>query len=312
MAFTLVKETFKQAFQDSNQGQVGKRVYFVVSDTKILNNDEVVAAAGIPLKGSSWSISRLGLVVVRRRVIELDNGKLMFNVEVDYETPTGTGTSGSDDEDPLARPWDIQTATEKIEINIDRTKLDVIGSSLGDIELGLDKSIVNAASDPIEVRGYRYRTILTLSKNYSAFTDIDPAFTTLKELKQYEATLNDATISIGGISGTNWEHLVDEINAVNARENEVDYIRVTYRVIWDPDTHIRILLNAGLNKLEGTNRVPITNKGVPVKRPVMLDAAGQPIAATDPSVAVASGTYVAAGIHREGDLSILGLPTTFN
>lgn len=320
MAFTAVKQTFEQTFSDTTNGKSGLRRYMVTSDTKITDNDEVLGASAggesIPAIRDSWSVSEAEVKVVRRRVTELDNGKTFFLVEVEYETPTGTGVDGSDDPDPTARPWEVTSGTLKNEINIEKTKLDVTGSGLGDIELGLNKSIVNAASDPIEVKGYERTTVLNLSKNYSAFDDIDVSIVTLEDLKLYEGTLNDAVISIASISGSKWTFLIDEINVSSNQENGIDYIRVNYRIIYNPETHVKVLLNAGLNKLIDSGgakiRTPILNKGVPVKKPALLDVNGNPIAATDPATAVATGTYVAAGVNADDDFSLLGLPTTFN
>lgn len=321
MAWTLVKETFKQEFSDNINGRAGTRIYIVFSDTKILDNDAVLDADdgsnSIPAIGDAWSVSKAGLTVSRRRVKELDDGKLCFNVIVDYETPSGQGVSGSDDPDPTARPWEVSTGTNKTEINAETTLVSTIGSGLGDILLDTGKSIVNAASDPIEAKETERTTILNLSKNYADFTDIHASITNLADLKAFEGLMNDGTVTIAGINDTKWTFLLDEINAVSGRENEIDFIRVTYRIIHNRNTHIKILLNAGLNKLVddgagGKLRVPIMNKGVPVKKPAMLDVSGSPIAATDPAVAVATGTYVAAGTLDEVDYSTLGLPTTFN
>jgi len=251
MAWTAVNETFKQDYADSKEGQKGTRIYLCVSDTKITDNDAVLAAndgvTSIPSIGSSWSVGKSGLEVNRRRVKELDNGKTFFQVQVDYETPSGTGTSGSDDEDPTARPWEIATSTLKTEVNIEKTKLSAIGSGVGDIELGADKSIVNAASDPLEVRGHKRQTVFNLSKNFADFTSIHASISSLAVLKTYEGKLNSAAVTIADIAGQKWEFLIDEINVTNARENETDYIRVNFKVIHDGDTFIEEILNAGLN-----------------------------------------------------------------
>lgn len=319
MAWTLVKETFKQTWEDNINGKRGIRIFYVVSDTKILDNDDVLNAddgtTAIPSLQDSWSLTQIGVTVSDRRVKELDNGKLLFNVEVEYQTPAGTGTSGSDNPNPLTRPWEISTTTFKEERNIEKTLLDVSASGLADINLAAGVSIVNAASDPLEVRGVKRKTIITLTKNYADFSSIDASITDLKDLKAYEGKLNDLATTIADITGLTWTWLIDEINVVNARENETDYIRVTYKVIYDEETHVEILLNAGFNKIvdDGGTKVRkvINVQGKAAKQVQLLDVNGEVVAPGVPP-AVATGTYVAAGINEDIDFGALNLPLTFN
>lgn len=322
MAWTLVKETFKQQWQDNISGKRGVRIFYAVSDTKILDNDDVLLAddgtTAIPALTTAWSVTQSGVTVTDRRVKEIDNGKLLFNVEVEYSTPTGTGTSGSDDPDPTARPWDISTGTFKEERNIDKTLISTVGFTGADINLGDDVSIVNAASEPLEVRGFTRNTILNLSKNYTSIASIGGSISDIEDLKAYEGTLNNSAVTIAGIvDSEKWHFLIDEVNVANARENEIDFVRVTYRIIHNRDTHIEVLLNAGFSKLVddgGTKKRVIIKdeKKQPKKTASLLDINGAPVDATDPSIAVATGTYISAGINYQLDHNDLNLPTTFN
>jgi len=171
---------------------------------------------------------------------------------------------------------------------------------------------VNSAQAPIPAKDARLLTRLTLVKNYSTWTSIHASITDYSDLRAYENKINSASVTITDVAGAKWAWLIESIPCVNAYESGTAFVRVTYNILYDPDTHARNFLNAGTVELKPgppKTQEAIQFKGKPITKPIPLDKDG---AKFDPNTFTPSdASYTWAILKEEVSFANLGLPTAF-
>jgi len=301
MAWTSVKEHYRdRTAQDYQGGKTATRVYICVNSDIVTDITDCWTAddgsVAIPIKGASWP--GIAAMRVRRiRVRLIGKSRKVFDVHVIYDTKATAYA------DPTNIDWEIGWGTQTRERAIHETIIDVSSLTGGFvIGAGSGAAIQNTAEDRFDppIKEKKYLDLVTLVKNKSS--------STISTLNAYKGKINSVQITIAGQVCAIWTALIVDINVQKVLDDDGDYYKETYKVLYDVDTHIRQLLNVGFNQLDvGSDptskvRIYLDTDGNDTEDPQKLDAAGQ---MTD------STYFIYFGTLDQVAFAGLSLPTTF-
>ena len=204
--------------------------------------------------------------------------RVHWRAEVSYVRKPGGDQSvqgGSND------PWDMPA---QVSYSIQKEQIALRSSyQTGDVRGAPTKPVVNSAGDPyndpamIDVA----HLVIRIQRN-----EMNGNFNP-NTLANYVDTLNDTTITIGGVTLTTHQGRIVNIAPTPAYTQDGEmYWQVTYEILVDRDNstdpHSFMILDQGFHKLSGTSKIDILdNNGVAVKVAQKLDGAGQPKAFND-------------------------------
>lgn len=212
--------------------------------------------------------------VATKGVSAVSGSRLLFEVTVEYSTGSPTSFTTTDDlGDPLQEPtqinWDIIETERVVTIDINKA------------------AIENSAEDPFDptITETDHRLQVTIVRNEETYN--------AQAASDFMDTTNVAEVSIAGLVAAIGVAKCVQFTAQSAETNGVQYHIVTYRFIFaspgdldelgQPILWKRILLDIGLNKIVGGEKVPITSAAGPrITKPVKLDGAGLPLAVGAP------------------------------
>lgn len=218
---------------------------------------------------------------------EADGSRLVYEVPVEYSTPTGSGVLITDD--PLNRPPEITWSFDVVERAVEKDRD--------------DNDIVNSAGDPFDppITDEEYRLTCTIERNVSFF---DPA--TAYNLIN---TVNDAGVTIAGVSVSAGQALLKDYSATAVYDSTTDYIR-EHIVVQFAATHAREVPNIGwyyIDASDSSKRKHVTDgEGRDDTRPHYIKTTST---AGDDNGQTA--TYLTFNIKAEANWGILNLPAVF-
>jgi hypothetical protein len=210
-----------------------------------------------------------------------------WNITANYEP---VDPQYLDFEDPTAIPIRVRWGGSRLQENVDR-----------DID---DKPVVNSAGDPFMDPLVRDRSLEVLSiQRYEAL--YDPALAAL-----YRDSINDADITILGRVFPARTVRVEKIEADLQWHNTFGpFWILDYEFLIDPRGWRVKVLDRGLNRIDTANAgklIPITNKGVLITVPVLLDGSGQPL--PEPLPSGTDPVFLSFKEYYERDFTVFNFP----
>jgi len=260
-------QTFGRTFTNEKNSQTGTRVWNIWSTVNLDIDDVLTEAAGfLPQIGDSWDTNGpQGLVAVRQTPIEINREQKFYKVQIDYSTDDSYNTNWNIAMASMKKeyvPWGTKTAFGD-PVNVPYFDY---GMYLGPAGYGGDEDkfgypVINRAKDPFEpsIKETRYLTKITLKRVFDKISDMGAAAPSLSidnldDLMGWRGTMNTLRIKIGGLWGNPWEFRVDDVQVVRLPQADGSYdTEVTLIIIHDPQTHAKVVLNAGYNQIiDGT------------------------------------------------------------
>lgn len=307
----ILKEIFGRTYNEEITGDAtGKKVYLVTFDGAIEDMDEVVSTAvtgGLPALGSDYNPSGTsGLIAFRHTPIEIQKENAHYHIEIEYRTSRTFYSS------PTARPWTISIRSLK-EPNVPEQTLANAGAATGlpaNVEpVNINEPIINKAEFPFdpEVVDLKTKVEINLRKNFSDITDLG-TIASIQDLMDRVNTINDdVSITIAGVTGTPLQFLLDDASVTNVEANGELYYEVDLSIVYDPEYHVRKILNAGWmdangNKIKG-------DRGGDISMPWPLDTNGNPIRGVGNRKA--NSIFLGFAVKRATTFADLGLPTSY-
>lgn len=222
----------------------------------------------LPLAYVSFHPFLVGHLCRSVRVRQQDGEPRHWTIEAEYST--APVEDQQQEENPLNRPVKRKWRTNKYRQAIDR-----------DVN---NQAILNSAGDyfdpPVEVD--RSHWTCTVTANVS---DV-PSY-----ILDYEDAVNNASITLGGISVAQYTAKIDEIDISELKiEGEYEYYEFTYTLEMRREKWIPIkILDQGMRFKDGSNRKQIVDNSTParpVSSPRLLNGSGAVLSDPSPSTAV--------------------------
>jgi hypothetical protein len=317
---TTLKETFGRQYTSKITGQnSATKVYCVITNTDYDELTELVIdaiAAGLPALGDAFGVDsgETSLIATEHIPKEIEKELRYYNIEVRYESNQGFFAT------PTERIWQINFSSVLEEYSPYVTRLDTRPTYPAPNRiLGVDASepVLNTAGiafDPYPT-DYRVLTEITLTKNFSSITNIG-SVTDIDDLMGFTNYINADAVTIAGIAGDQYSFWMQSIQAQNVIDNGFNYYSVTFKVVHDPDLHIKKILNAGWEQRHPTDAgktIPMfTNLGANISSPWLLDENGFQIEGATIAARTAKCRFLGLGLKYARDFADLSLPTQFN
>ncbi len=287
-SFDEIHEGREGSTELSQRGIVRELTRVWVAITNSAYDDDTVVLARAPLIGSPhpW---QPGARLKRLKAVNDAKAKRRWTVTGTYTTerdkPGSDGGPGNT-ENPLADPAAIEWDTEGYRQPCAKDRD--------------GKAIVNSAGDPPARFPEKdaSRWVITIEKNVAAVP-------TWVVTGSYKDSVNSAQITIDGVTFAAETVKVSRIHIGRWEcRNDIWYRRLHLTLHTKEETWREYMLDQGLRKKDGTDRVPCTNKdGSPVTHPVMLDGSGGQVA----NPAAASAQFINVDLYSTKDLSALPL-----
>jgi hypothetical protein len=308
MAIDFLCETFGRQFKNDITGaQTGTRVYFVKYDTNYDDLDDVITDAvvgGLPALGDSYSPSASSLVAFEQVPSEMDQEKNYYSIAVNYKSNQISYAS------PTSQDWRISISTIKEQEVLDTTKVNTgliypIGQTKA---VDITKPILNTAGHSFDppVTTSRVKTVISLSKNFAAITDLG-TMADLDDLVGRVDTINNDALTIADVTGTFFQFLLEDVNVVSTILNSETFLAVTLKITFDPQYHVLKVLNAGF--MDANNKEILSDNGQEIQLPWPLDVNGNAIRG-GAAVRQTNSIYLAFGDKASSAFADLGLPTS--
>ena len=315
---TFLKETFGRLYTSAATGESSAtKVYCVITNSDYDELTDLVRdaiTAGLPDLGDAFGADsgETNLVVSAHVPKEIEKELRFFHIEVRYESNQISFSI------PTARIWDITFSSEKFEYTPYRTLSDTraiyaVGNIIG---VDVDKPIWNTAGysfDPPPT-DFRTQVRISLTKNFVSIGSIG-TISDIAELMSYTNCVNDASLTIAGITGVASSFLIEDIQAQNTIADGYSYFAVTFTVLYDEELHTKKVLNHGWMEVVPGNikkRRPITLNGGDISNPMPLDENGFKIQGANAAARANQAIYLGFGLKEVKDFSKLSLPTAFS
>lgn len=221
-------------------------VYRVISDSATELSSAIRVAddgsTAIPSLGDAYS-GNSSAFCSEISPTQQEDSRLHWLVAVTYSTPQSQDDAGGGGgSDPTTFDDRISWGSRVIQVpvEVDRAGL----------------PIVNAAGDKFDPPPVKDKYLLevSISTNQSTYTGI--------ESKNYVGKINDASVAFTGWTAAAGTLLCADIQAQNKYKNNYEYYEVTYVFVYDPDTWVLTLLNAGFNEKTKDRNGNITLKHI--------------------------------------------------
>lgn len=316
-AGSWVCQKFGREYTDEFQRRHAIKTFHVFTGTIPLDDlDLVLNHTGIPILGEYYEPASPYLTCASREVRELGKDNYNFEVVCTYDmTPYFN--------------WGVKITTQGVDTVLERTMAPTVGVGiparfniapakyLGSLPAGAaDEFVLNRAKDPFDppVMTERRQTVITLTNLVQDITDL--GFTNIGELIANVGKVNSERIQIfsipdeTGMGADYWTLLMDDINVDKLQRPDGGCdLAVTMRIIYDPQAHCPVVLNAGYNELVNNKRRKCYDGGqVEVSAPVCLDKDGLKI---DPASLPGAATYIVFPDHETVNFNIFNFPATF-
>jgi hypothetical protein len=294
MTITVTEKFTSRHSSHSNGVKRETRVYGVKCSEQPAGLSIVRDAEGIPAYGAALSVysgnsADAYTVCTSKDVSAISGTDKHFEVRVDFETSTGDG--GTEIEDPLLRPIEVEVQP------LERTA-EYFWDTAGN-------AVATSAGEPFESQLTRDVSdivlVITRNESTSVYNPITYAATA--------NTLNASTQTICGITFAARKCRMKPISAAYVIEDQYRYWRVTYSIIIPVSDIVTgwsvKVADQGYYKLVSNKRTKILDPhNMMYSRPYPLDGAGSPRNNGDEAPAILSFYPYAAA-----DWSILNLPT---
>jgi hypothetical protein len=305
---TSVTETFgRQYSRNGDQTATAVKVFCIMTDSDyndLTNLLRDAITAGLPAMGDAFGVEsyETELYVVKQTPLEIEKEKRFFHIQVDYET---TVINFAPDDG-----WVIGFSSVFEEYVPDNTKFNTGAAGItlpANVKSVLaNKPVLNTAGDAFDptVTDFKTKTKITLSKTLDEITDMG-TISDINELMDYVNAVNSDAIVIAGISAAVVQFLIEDIQVTKRYDGTADYYDVVVSIIYDPNYHIKVILNAGFQDINNNKAVDCA--GNPLPNAQLLDNAGAFIKLNRATNAI----YGAFGLKEYSAFATLGLPTTF-
>lgn len=320
-------QSFGRAYSDELNRQSATRSFIVKSSEDVVDLSEVLSYTLIPEIGDPYAEGSLaGLQCIRRTPMQIGTEKRFFNVVCEFETDSSyrtqwdmSITSKRVDFVPfqVLADWDQPTGPSYLRDARFIPPLVAVGT-----QMVQGTAVMNTAGDSFEAKQVtesRYTSIITLSRTFNSLNEIaPPGLQTVGAITEYEGTMNDTAITIAGITGEAWCFKIIGITMERLRQaNNTFDTKLTFKIEYDPQTHAKVVLNAGFNVLrvgpQGAYQKATARSsqdGTSARKPVLLEKNGTMIQTGPQSYDTTNGPpyYVVLPLIPEMDFSVLQLP----
>lgn len=219
-----------------------------------------------------------------------EDSREVYEVEVEFDDRSDDDgsdpTTGTKDPDPLNRPAEINFGYEV-------TDRPVVKDRDGN-------AVQNAAGDEFDppLIEQDYRLLCIIERNVASISPSD--------LVTYQNRVNDATVTIAGVTALAGAALIRNYTAAAEYENGTAYVRERVEVLF-ANSHDREVANRGREYIDASDsnarKKFRTNEGEPAADPQWLTAAGDDGAGTP--------HYLTFGTKLEASFGPLSLPINF-
>lgn len=243
----------------STEGDRASRSWLVELDGAD-DNDQALKAAMDLMGDSTYDIPDKGDAHpdwshIRCRSVTPEATKSFRAIILTAEYSARTSSS-TDPDNPTDEPWKIDFPNATDTEIVEKTKFATTDSGQ-EKGVGADEPIQNAAGEWIDppIEETTYPTVIECSKNI-AVGDVSAS-----EMRTYRGSINNAAITIAGYNIPKWVGRMVGFSCMHQNNKGVEYYTLTYRILLNEDTWIRVVLNRGFHQLAGGSIEPIILTG---------------------------------------------------